>query len=102
MWQADVLALAGGKCAPGSFDVGRVQPAAYRAEEMAGLQPSFFHEPRMALRPRTGHSTSISRPLISGALEPGGCLILEIIGVRRTLCVSRLLRDMRMCLSAVI
>lgn len=49
-------------------------------EEMAGLQPELFHEPRMALEAPDGGLAFYKHiaPAYFGALKPGGRLILEI------------------------
>lgn len=102
--QADVLRWQE-ECAPGSFDVIVSNPPYIAPEEMAGLQPELFHEPRMALEAPDGAwpSTSISRLLISARSNRAAVSFWRSAGVRRTLCVlCAFLRDMRMCLSAVI
>ena len=77
--QADVLRWQE-ECAPGSFDVIVSNPPYIAPEEMAGLQPELFHEPRMALEAPDGGLAFYKHiaPAYFGALKPGGRLILEI------------------------
>lgn len=102
--QADVLRWQE-ECAPGSFDVIVSNPPYIAPEEMAGCSRSFSMSRAWRWRPRTGAwpSTSISRLLISARSNRAAVSFWRSAGVRRTLCVlCAFLRDMRMCLSAVI
>ncbi|MEI3014854.1 MAG: methyltransferase [Ruthenibacterium lactatiformans] len=71
--QADVLRWQE-ECAPGSFDVIVSNPPYIAPEEMAGLQPELFHEPRMALEAPDGGLAFYKHiaPAYFGALKPGG------------------------------
>ena len=62
------------------FDLIVSNPPYIAPEEMAGLQPELFHEPRMALEAPDGGLAFYKHiaPAYFGALKPGGRLILEI------------------------
>ena len=76
-----------------------------RRRRWPGCNRSFSMSRAWRWRPRTGAwpSTSISRLLISARSNRAAVSFWRSAGVRRTLCVlCAFLRDMRMCLSAVI
>ena len=88
-------------------DTETVAEAAIEAAREAGpgCSRSFSMSRAWRWRPRTGAwpSTSISRLLISARSNRAAVSFWRSAGVRRTLCVlCAFLRDMRMCLSAVI
>ena len=64
----------------GQLDLIVSNPPYIAPEEMAGLQPELFHEPRMALEAPDGGLAFYKHiaPAYFGALKPGGRLILEI------------------------
>ena len=90
--QADVLRWQA-ECAPDSFDVIVSNPPYIAPEEMAGLEPELFHEPRMALEASEGGLAFYKHiaPAYFGVLKPGGRLVLEI-GWRQAEAVCALCR----------
>lgn len=90
--QADVLRWQA-ECTPDSLDVIVSNPPYIAPEEMAGLEPELFHEPRMALEASDGGLAFYKHiaPAYFGVLKPGGRLVLEI-GWRQAEAVCALCR----------